>query len=185
MSQVHLILVESVHSLGEAGDLVRVKPGYARNYLIPQGKAILATASRVAELEHHKRVVAEKAARAMSDLKLVAQRLEGEQLQVTARAGNEGKLFGSVTAAQIAELLSERGFAIDRRKVALSEPIKDLGEHEVPIKLHRDLVATVKLSVRGEDVLEEPEDLEEEEPEGRRRRRRDDSDEDSDEESED
>jgi large subunit ribosomal protein L9 len=150
VSHVKLILKESVHALGEAGDLVSVKPGYARNYLIPQGKAILATESRVKELEHHQRVVAEKVAREMKDLNALKERLEGLALEVSARAGEEGKLFGSVTSARIGELLAEKGYEIDRRRIELGDPIKEVGEHAVPIKLHREIVASVKLTVHAE-----------------------------------
>ena len=150
MSHVKLILRESVHALGEAGDLVSVKPGYARNYLIPQGKAILATESRVKEVEHHKRVVSEKVAREMKDLHALKDRLEALTLEVSARAGGEGKLFGSVTSARIGELLAEKGYEIDRRRIDLGDPIKEVGEHAVPIKLHRDVVASVKISVHAE-----------------------------------
>ena len=152
MNHIKLILKESIHALGEAGDLVSVKPGYARNYLIPQGKAILATESRVKELEHHKRVVSEKVAREMKDLRVLKDHLEALTLEVSARAGEEGKLFGSVTSARIGELLAEKGFEIDRRRIELREPIKEIGEHAVPIKLHREIVASVKLAVRAEGV---------------------------------
>jgi len=150
MAQVKLILTESVPSLGEAGDLVRVRPGFARNYLVPQGKAIFASESKVAELEHHKRVVAEKVALQLKDLNAARDRLQSLALEVSARVGEEGKLFGSVTSVQIAELLAEKGFEIDRRKIELAEPIKEAGEHSVPVKLHRDIVAQVKLTVVAE-----------------------------------
>ncbi len=149
MSQVKLILREEVPSLGDAGDLVSVKPGYARNFLIPQGKATLATAASVKELEHHKRVVAEKVARELKDLKASKDRLEQVELAVEAAAGEEGKLFGSVTAQRIAELLAEKGFEIDRRKIQLGDPIKEIGEHTVDIRLHREVIAKVKLNVTG------------------------------------
>ncbi len=160
MSQVKLILTESVHSLGEAGDLVSVKPGFARNFLLPQGKAIQATESRVKELDHHKRIVAEKAAKELSDLEAAKQRLEAVRVEITARAGEGGKLFGSVTTAQIAEKLAEQGFEIDRRRIALKDPIKEVGEHSVPIKLHREIVASITVAVAGEDAPppEEPDD---------------------------
>ena len=102
MAQVHLILREDVHRLGEAGDLVSVKPGYARNYLLPQGKARLATAGRVKEIEHQKRVINEKLAKELSDLEAVRSRMAGVVLEFTAQAGEEGKLFGSITSQQIA-----------------------------------------------------------------------------------
>lgn len=149
MSQVKLILTESVHSLGEAGDLVSVKPGFARNFLLPQRKAILATDSRVKELEHHKRIVADKAAKALKDLQGAKEQLEGIRIQIQARAGEGGKLFGSVTAVQIAEQLAEQGFEIDRRRIDLRESIREVGEHSVPVKLHREIVASLRVVVEG------------------------------------
>lgn len=151
MRHVKLILREAVHSLGEAGDLVQVKVGYARNYLLPKGKAVLATEAKVRELEHHRRVVMEKVAKEMKDLEALRDRLQSVALAVSARASEEGRLFGSVTAAQIAELLAEKGFEIDRRKIALDEPIKEVGEHGVPIRLHRDITAEVKIAVSPEE----------------------------------
>jgi large subunit ribosomal protein L9 len=150
MRQVKVILSETIHGLGEAGDLVGVKVGYARNYLLPQGKALLATESKVRELEHHKRVVAEKAARDLNDLKALRDRLESVALEVTARVGEEGKLFGSVTTAHIAELLAEKGYTVDRRKIHLSEPLREIGDHVVPIRLQRDLTAEVALKISAE-----------------------------------
>jgi large subunit ribosomal protein L9 len=150
MRQVKVILSESVQGLGEAGDLVGVKVGYARNYLLPQGKALLATESKVRELEHHKRVVTEKAARDLNDLKALRDRLESVALEVTARVGEEGKLFGSVTTAHIAELLAEKGYKVDRRKIQLSEPLREIGDHIVPIRLQRDLTAEVSLKISDE-----------------------------------
>jgi large subunit ribosomal protein L9 len=150
MRQVKVILRESVQGLGEAGDLVGVKVGYARNYLLPQGKALLATESKVRELEHHKRVVMEKAARDLSDLKALRDRLQSVALEVTARVGEEGKLFGSVTTAHIAELLAEKGYTVDRRKIHLSEPLREIGDHVVPIRLQRDLIAEVALTISPE-----------------------------------
>ena len=151
MRQVKVILRESVLGLGEAGDLVGVKVGYARNYLLPQGKALLATASKVRELEHHKRVVLEKAARDLKDLKALRDRLESVALEVSARVGEEGKLFGSITTAHIAELLAEKGYEIDRRKITLSEPLREIGDHVVPIRLQRDLTANVALKINPEN----------------------------------
>ena len=150
MRQVKVILSEAVVGLGEAGDLVGVKVGYARNFLLPQGKALLATESKVRELEHHKRVVAEKAARDLNDLKALRDRLESVALEVTARVGEEGKLFGSVTTAHIAELLAEKGYTVDRRKIHLSEPLREIGDHVVPIRLQRDLTAEVALKISAE-----------------------------------
>ena len=150
MRHVKLILTESVASLGEAGDLVDVKVGFARNYLLPKRKAILATESKVRELDHHKRVVMGKVAKEMKSLEAVRDRLQSTALEIAARVGDEGRLFGSVTVAQIAELLAEKGFEIERRRIALEEPIKEAGEHRVSIRLHRDVVAEVALTVRPE-----------------------------------
>ena len=147
MAQVKLILKQDVVNLGHAGDLVSVKPGYARNYLLPQGKAIPATEGRVRELEHHRRIIAENVEKERKGLEAERARLDGVVLEVTANVGEEGKLFGSVTSAQVAELLAEKGFTVDRRKIALDEPIKEVGEHAVPIRLHRELVAHVQVKV--------------------------------------
>ena len=150
MRHVKLILTESVASLGEAGDLVDVKVGFARNYLLPKRKAILATESKVRELDHHKRVVMGKVTKEMKSLEAVRDRLQSTALEIAARVGDEGRLFGSVTVAQIAELLAEKGFEIERRRIALEEPIKEAGEHRVSIRLHRDVIAEVALTVRPE-----------------------------------
>jgi len=151
MAQVQLILQEAVSNLGEAGDLVRVRPGYARNYLIPQGKAIFATDARVKELEHHRRVVNDKVAQQMANLESVKARIEALSLEIQARVGEEGKLFGSVTVLQIHELLAAEGFEIDRRRIGLGEPIKEAGEHRVAVKLHRDVSAELKVTVTAEN----------------------------------
>ncbi len=150
MRQVKVILREAVQGLGEIGDLVGVKVGYARNYLLPQGKALLATESNVRELDHHRRVVSEKAAREMKDLKALRDRLGSLALEITARVGEEGKLFGSVTTAHIAELLAEKGYPIDRRKIQLGEPLREIGDHVVPIRLRKDLIAEVALKISAE-----------------------------------
>jgi len=150
MRQVKVILREAVQGLGAAGDLVGVKVGYARNFLLPQGKALLATESNVRELEHHKRVVAEKSARDLKDLKALRDRLQSLALEVKARVGEEGKLFGSVTTAHIAELLAEKGYKVDRRKIQLGEPLREIGDHVVSIRLQRDLTAKVALTINAE-----------------------------------
>jgi len=151
MGQVKLILREAVPALGEAGDLVSVRPGFARNYLIPQGKAIFATEANVSELEHHRRVVAETVAKQLQELAAVKDRIEALSLEVKARVGEEGKLFGSVTALQIGELLTGAGIEVDRRRIELAEVIKEAGEHTVAVKLHRDLVAQLRVNVVPEE----------------------------------
>jgi large subunit ribosomal protein L9 len=175
VSSVKLILKESVHNLGEAGDVVSVKPGYARNYLLPQGKAIPATESRVAELEHHKRILAEKAAKELKDLRGAL------AIEIHARAGEGGRLFGSVTSAQIAEALAAQGHEIDRRRIDLRDPIKEVGKHSVPVKLHREVVAKLSVNVVAVEAAPEEEDerLEpaDDDRRGRRRREREEDDE--------
>jgi large subunit ribosomal protein L9 len=155
MALVKLILRDEVPNLGDAGDLVSVKPGFARNYLLPSGKAILATEARVREVEHHKRVVAERMARQLKDLRVARDRLQGTVLSVEVQAGEGGRLFGSVTAIQIAELLAAQGFEVDRRKIQLTEPIKQVGEHKVPVRLHKEVVAEVKLVVTSKEAAAE------------------------------
>jgi large subunit ribosomal protein L9 len=147
MDHVKVILREDVTSLGDAGAVVSVKPGYAFNFLLPRGKAILASEAKLKQLEHDKRVVAEHIARERKTLEAQRDRLSAVLLEVSVQAGEEGRLFGSVTAIQIAELMAAKGHEVDRRKIMLDEPIKELGEHEVGIRLHRDVVAKVKVKV--------------------------------------
>ncbi len=147
MSQIKVILRQDVASLGDAGAVVSVKPGYAFNFLLPQGKAILASESKLAELEHHKRVVAEQVARERKSLEAQRDRLQQVELEIAVQAGEEGRLFGSVTALQIADLLAAKGHEVDRRKIQLDEPIKELGEHQVPLRLNRDVIAKLKVKV--------------------------------------
>jgi large subunit ribosomal protein L9 len=151
MRTVNLILQEDVPALGDAGDLVKTKVGYARNYLLPKGKAILATESKIKQLEHNKRVVEEKLAKQLKDLSALRDRLQNLALSFVAKSGEEGKLFGSVTSAHVAAMLSEKGFEIDRRKIVLAEPIKEVGDHKVPIRLRGEVVAEVTVSVTAEE----------------------------------
>lgn len=147
MRSVKVILSEDVPSLGDAGDLVSVKPGFARNYLLPLGKAIAATAANVRELEHQKRVIAEKLARVRKQQAAERDKVHGQVVEFQAQAGEEGKLFGSITTLMIAERLAERGLEVDRRRITLAEPIKDVGEHAVTVKLHREIEATITVKV--------------------------------------
>lgn len=151
MRSVRLILSDEVPGLGDVGDLVHVKVGYARNFLLPQGKAVLATDSRIAEVEHNQRVVAERAAKDRKDLEALRDRLQALDLEIAAKAGEAGKLFGSVTSAQVVDLLAQKGFEIDRRKIALPDQIKEIGEHSIPVRLRGDLVAEIRLRVTAEE----------------------------------
>ena len=147
MRNVQVILREDVQSLGQAGELVAVKPGFAFNYLIPQGKAIAATEASKRELEHQRRVITEKVRRELELLEGERKKIDGVVVEISAQAGEEGKLFGSVTVAQIAEKLAEKGIDVDRRRIDLADPIKTLGEHSVVVKLHSQVTATIKVKV--------------------------------------
>ncbi|HIG01597.1 MAG TPA: 50S ribosomal protein L9 [Myxococcales bacterium] len=151
MSLVKIILSEEIHRLGVAGDLVSVKPGYARNFLLPQGKAVLATQGRVKEVEHQQRMISDKQAKEMKNLAALKTRLEAVVLEFEAQAGEEGKLFGSVTAQQLADQLAEKGQIVDRRKISLDEPIRTVGEHTVSIRMQGDMVANLKVIVSATD----------------------------------
>jgi large subunit ribosomal protein L9 len=151
MSAIQVILREDVGKLGSAGDLVRVKPGYARNFLVPGGMAILATHANVKALEHNKRVISEKLAKDLKDLRATSHKLKSMVIEIKRRAGEDGKLFGSVTTANIAELIAEKGIKLNRRKIELPDSIKEVGEHAIEIKLHSEINTTVKLIVSVED----------------------------------
>jgi large subunit ribosomal protein L9 len=163
VAQVKLILREDVEKLGNAGDVVSVKPGYARNFLLPQGKASLATEARINELEHHRRIIREEQMKLLKDLEAVRSKVESELIEVEVQAGAEGRLFGSVTMQQVADLLAEKGLEIDRRKMHVDEPIKTVGEHAVQVRLHREMVATLKVNVVASGIAAPVEDEEEEE----------------------
>ena len=151
MGMVQVILSEDVHALGDAGDIVSVKPGFARNYLIPQGKAMIATAERVNEVEHQKRVINEKLAKELSDLNAVKAKLHGMKLEAVAQAGEEGKLFGSVGTRDIAEALTAAGCDTDKSEVRLPDgAIRELGEYEIMIQLHAEVATTANIAIVAE-----------------------------------
>lgn len=147
---VQVILRDDVPNLGKIGDVVRVKPGYARNFLLPRGLAVEANPKNLRMLEHHKRVITAKADREHKSAETSAKRLEGLQLTVRARAGEEGRLFGSVTNMDVERLLAEKGFQVDRRRIALDEPIKQLGTFPITVQVGRTVRATVQLTVEAE-----------------------------------
>ena len=151
---VKVILKEEMEKLGEAGEVVDVKPGYARNYLIPQGLAYEASEANVRRLEEEKQRAEERAKRDYLEARRRASQLDGVSLTFHARAGEEGKLFGSVTSADVADRLNELGldFEVDRRWVQLDEPLKELGAYKVGIRLHTDVEEEVEVRVeRAED----------------------------------
>jgi large subunit ribosomal protein L9 len=150
MASQEVILREDVPNLGHIGDVVRVRPGYARNYLLPRGLAVDASHGNLRTLEHEKRVLGAKAERHRQAAEGIKGKLEGLCLTVRALAGETGRLFGSVTNLDLERLLAERGFPIDRRRILLTDPIKDLGTHAVVIQIGGTVRATIQVVVEAE-----------------------------------
>jgi large subunit ribosomal protein L9 len=146
-----IILKENIDGLGTIGDVVSVKAGYARNYLIPKQLASVANERNVKELDHQKRQLARKLAKVTQDAEGVKARIEKVACVFTQRAGEDGKLFGSVTSMDIEAKLQAAGVEIDRKKIQLGEPIKSLGEHTVSVKLDAGVVAEIKVVVNAEE----------------------------------
>jgi len=142
-----VILQETVEGLGHVGDLLDVSDGFARNYLLPRRKALEASNRNVKALEHTKRVTAEKARKEKLQVEAFAKKITAVSLTVMAQVGKDDKMFGSVTVKDIVEGLAEHGIEVDRRKVQLAQPIKELGTFTVPVKLHRDVTASLSVNV--------------------------------------
>jgi large subunit ribosomal protein L9 len=142
-----VILLEDVSSLGKAGDLVKVSEGYGRNYLIPQKKAILATEKSLKVIEHQKRLIQQRMEKGKKDAEKLGQQIENLSCTFAKTVGESGKLFGSVTSMDIENFLKENGIKVDRKKIALEEPIKNLGMSNVPIKLHPEVTTHLKVWV--------------------------------------
>jgi large subunit ribosomal protein L9 len=145
-----LILREDVENLGKGGELVDVKPGYGRNFLLPRGLAVPANPKNVRELEHQKKIAEAKAAKLRASAEAVAKRLADTPVTLKRKVGEQDKLYGSVTALDIVEALAARGLQLDRRTIDLPEPIKTLGDFDVPVKLHRDVIGKAKVKVEAE-----------------------------------
>ncbi|MDE2667368.1 MAG: 50S ribosomal protein L9 [Acidobacteriota bacterium] len=146
-----VVLRERIEKLGDRGEVVAVKPGYARNYLLPKRKAVLATPHNVRQVEQEKAAAVRREAIEKNESEMLAQQIAEVSLQFTRKVGEQDVLYGSVTSLEIAESLHERGFEIDRRKIDLEEPLKSLGGHNVPIKLHREVTAVVSVEVLREE----------------------------------
>lgn len=146
---MNIILTETVEGLGKIGDQLTVKPGYARNFLVPQGLAVVANLRNLKELEHNKRQLARKMQKQTQDAELLKAQVEKIAFIFTLRSGDEGKLFGSVTSLDIAAKLAAQGIEIDRKKIVLDDHIKTLGEHAVTIKLPAGVSATVNVVVNA------------------------------------
>lgn len=147
---MEIILQEEVVNLGQIGDIIKVRDGYARNYLLPRGLAVEANRRNVRMLEHHKRLAAAKKERAQSQAQALNEQIAAISLTILAKAGEEGRLFGSVTNIDIEAALKEKGVTVERRKILLSDPIKQLGSYEVPINLGGDIRTNVKIEVTPE-----------------------------------
>jgi large subunit ribosomal protein L9 len=149
---MEVILLQKVTNLGNIGDKVKVKPGYGRNYLLPQGKAALATAANLKKFEARRAELEKLAADDLASANLRAGQLENFRLSIAAKAGGEGKLFGSIGTADIAEALSKAGIRVERSEVRLaSGPIRIVGEHHVKLHLHSDVILDLPVDVVAED----------------------------------
>ncbi len=142
-----VILREDVQGVGNIGDILEVAPGYARNFLFPRNKAVEATGRSLKTVEHAKRVIGEKARKEKAALEEIAKKVSAIAVTIPVQVGKDDKLFGSVTAKDIAEALAAQGVEVDKRKIELGLPIKELGTVSVPIKLHSQVTATVSVTV--------------------------------------
>ena len=151
---MEVILKEDVLKLGHRGDVVKVADGYGRNYLLPGKLAIEATAANKAVIEQMKGSAIRKSAKEKVSAEELATQISAVELTFERKTGEHDHLFGSVTSSDIAHELEAKGFTVDRRKISLDEPLKSLGEYHVPVKLHREVTAHVKVTVKGDQVEE-------------------------------
>ncbi len=151
---MEVILKEDVNKLGHRGDVVKVADGYGRNYLLPGKLAIEATADNKAVIEQMKASAVRKSAKEKVDAEALSTQMSDVELVFERKVGDNEHIFGSVTSGDIAHALEAKGYTIDRRKISLEDPLKSLGEYHVPVKLHRDVTAHVKVTVKGDAVEE-------------------------------
>ncbi len=145
-----VILREDVPNLGKSGDLVSVKAGFGRNYLLPRKLAVLANESNVRQLQHDREVISAQQAKLRGAAQTQAQKLQAVVVRISRKVGDQDKLFGSVTSLDIAEALAAQGLKVDRRAIHLAEPIKTTGKHAVEIRLHREVLSTIQVEVSPE-----------------------------------
>ena len=150
MAMMELLLKEDIDNLGTRGELVKVRPGYGRNYLLPRGLAVLATAANVKQIEMQRRALLKRTAVEHDQAVGQAELLNQVVLEFSRKVGEHGILYGSVTSMDIAEGLAAKGYEIERKKIQLKDPIKEPGDYEVPVKLHREVTAQVKVVVKNE-----------------------------------
>lgn len=145
-----VILKTDIKGLGYKNDLVDVKPGYGRNYLIPQGFAVLATASNKRVLEENIKQAAHKAEKIKTGAEALAEKIANTTLEIKAKIGDSGKIFGKVTTLQISDALADKGIEVDRKKISINQPVSTAGEFEAEVDLHREVKTTVKFVVVAE-----------------------------------
>ncbi len=155
MAHTKVLLREDVDDLGARGEIVRVKAGYARNYLLPRNLAVQATAGNVKGIEQERAALLKKEAKERATAEGQSQQMSSLVLEFKRKAGEQGALYGSVTSMDVAEALKERGYEIDRHRIHLREPLKRLGEYTVPIRLHREVTIDlhVKVAAEGEVIV--------------------------------
>lgn len=146
-STIKVILQKGVENLGSGGDTVRVRPGFARNFLIPRGLAVMATEGNLARVDELRRVARRHAEQELEQAKALKAKLEAQSIKIERAAGDDGKMYGSVTSKDIAEAFAQQGMEFDRRKLVLSEPIRQLGLAEIEVKLHAEVTATLRVEV--------------------------------------
>jgi large subunit ribosomal protein L9 len=151
---MEVILREHVDNLGKRGEIVKVADGYARNYLLPRQLALPATEGNKKHVERERKIVESREAEEKAQAEAIAARLASVEITIARRTGETEQLYGSVTSADIADFLKGKGFEIDRRKLVLADPIKSIGEHTVPLKLHREVTVPLKVSVVKEGSSE-------------------------------
>jgi large subunit ribosomal protein L9 len=148
---MEVILKEDIANVGKIGEVVRVRDGYARNYLLPRGMVMMANKNNLKTFEHQKKIVADQKQKIMRHAQSIGEQLNGVRVSITMRAGEEGKLFGSVTNIHIEKALKVQGVDVDRRKIHLDEPIKTLGDFNVPVRLTAEITVPITVSVIPED----------------------------------
>ena len=144
---IQLLLIQNVEHVGKQGEVVEVKPGYAKNYLLPQGLAALATERNVKEIEHQKKIIAARNAKLLKDAQTIGEKISGVTVKISRQTGEGGKLFGSISTRDIEEGLSAQGVTVDRKKIVIADPIKSTGEYTVDVKLGLGVVGKVKVIV--------------------------------------
>ena len=150
--QMELLLREDVEHLGLRGELVKVRPGYGRNFLLPRGLAVQATNANIKAISKQRDSLLKKVAADKSAAEAQAALIQSIKLEFVRKVGEHGVLYGSVTSMDIAESVSSKGFELDRKKIQLADPIKEIGEFEIPVKLHREVTANLKIVVKKEEV---------------------------------